>query len=114
LRDAGFNLEAALADDVAGFDEVRPVAAWGIKPPTSWWPKSGAATSTTPSTPPASSSRCTRKSCPARASRVAKVHAKPGQQVKGELLLELDDREIRLALEALQEQLAQQENRILG
>jgi HlyD family secretion protein len=48
------------------------------------------------------------------ASRVAKVHAKPGQQVKqGELLLELDDREIRLALEALKEQLAQQENRIV-
>jgi len=47
------------------------------------------------------------------ASRVAKVHAKPGQQVaKGELLLELDDREIRLALDRLQEQLAQQENRI--
>lgn len=47
------------------------------------------------------------------ASRVAKVHAKPGQQVaKGELLLELDDRDIRLALDALQEQLAQQENRI--
>jgi HlyD family secretion protein len=47
------------------------------------------------------------------ASRVAKVHAKPGQQVrKGELLLELDDREIRLALESLQEQRAQQENRI--
>lgn len=46
-------------------------------------------------------------------SRVAKVHAKPGQQVKaGDLLLELDDREIRLALDALQEQLAQQENRI--
>jgi HlyD family secretion protein len=47
------------------------------------------------------------------ASRVARVHAKPGQQVKqGELLLELDDREIRLALEALKEQLAQQENRV--
>ncbi|MFC5479285.1 efflux RND transporter periplasmic adaptor subunit [Massilia suwonensis] len=47
------------------------------------------------------------------ASRVAKVHAKPGQQVaQGELLLELDDRDIRLALESLQEQLAQQENRI--
>jgi HlyD family secretion protein len=47
------------------------------------------------------------------ASRVAKVHAKPGQQVaKDELLLELDDREIRLALDALQEQLAQQENRV--
>jgi len=47
------------------------------------------------------------------ASRVAKVHAKPGQQVEaGDLLLELDDREIRLALDALQEQLAQQENRV--
>ena len=46
-------------------------------------------------------------------SRVAKVHAKPGQQVKaGQLILELDDREIRLALDALREQLAQQENRI--
>jgi HlyD family secretion protein len=46
--------------------------------------------------------------------RVAKVHAKPGQQVRqGDLLLELDDREIRLALEALKEQLAQQENRIV-
>jgi HlyD family secretion protein len=48
-------------------------------------------------------------------SRVARVHAKPGQQVKaGDLLLELDDRDIRLALDALHEQLAQQENRILG
>lgn len=48
------------------------------------------------------------------ASRVAHVHAKPGQQVKaGHLLLELDDREIRLVLESLQEQLAQQDNRIL-
>jgi HlyD family secretion protein len=47
------------------------------------------------------------------ASRVAHVHAKPGQQVKqGELLLELDDREIRLALDALKEQLAQQDNRV--
>ena len=47
------------------------------------------------------------------ASRVAHVHAKPGQQVAaGDLLLELDDREIRLALEALKEQLAQQDNRI--
>jgi HlyD family secretion protein len=46
-------------------------------------------------------------------SRVARVHAKPGQQVAaGELLLELDDREIRLALDALREQLAQQENRV--
>jgi HlyD family secretion protein len=58
-------------------------------------------TSPTPSTPPASSFPSTRKWCPARSqSRVAKVHAKPGQQVKqGELLLELDDREIRLALD---------------
>jgi HlyD family secretion protein len=48
------------------------------------------------------------------ASRIAKVHAKPGQQVKqGDLLLELDDREIRLALETLKEQLAQQENKVL-
>jgi HlyD family secretion protein len=48
------------------------------------------------------------------ASRVAKVLVKPGQQVKqGELLLELDDREIRLALEALKEQLAQQENKVV-
>jgi HlyD family secretion protein len=47
------------------------------------------------------------------ASRVAHVHAKPGQQVAaGDLLLELDDRDIRLALEALKEQLAQQDNRI--
>ena len=47
------------------------------------------------------------------ASRVAKVLAKPGQQVHvGDLLLELDDRDIRLALEALKEQLAQQDNRI--
>jgi HlyD family secretion protein len=48
------------------------------------------------------------------ASRVARVLAKPGQQVKqGELLLELDDREIRLALETLKEQLAQQENKVV-
>lgn len=48
------------------------------------------------------------------ASRVARVHAKPGQQVAhGQLLLELDDREARLALDALQEQLAQQDNRIV-
>lgn len=48
-------------------------------------------------------------------SRVARVHAKPGQRVaQGDLLLELDDREIRLALEALKEQLAQQENRIVA
>jgi HlyD family secretion protein len=47
------------------------------------------------------------------ASRIARVLAKPGQQVaQGELLLELDDRTIRLALETLQEQLAQQDNRV--
>jgi len=47
--------------------------------------------------------------------RVAKVHAKPGQQVQaGELLLELDSRTIQLAIDALKEQLAQQENRILA
>jgi len=46
-------------------------------------------------------------------SRVARVHAKPGQQVaKGEVLLELDDRDIRLALDTQREQLAQQENRV--
>lgn len=48
-------------------------------------------------------------------SRVSKVHAKPGQNVAaGELLLELDDHTIRLALDSLKEQLAQQENRIGG
>jgi len=47
------------------------------------------------------------------ASRVAKVRAKPGQLVKaGDILLELDDREIVLAVDTLREQLAQQENRI--
>ncbi|MDB5933140.1 MAG: transporter permease [Massilia sp.] len=46
---------------------------------------------------------------------IAKVHAKLGQQVKaGELLLQLDDKAIRLALDSVQEQLAQQDNRILG
>ncbi|TFW20495.1 efflux RND transporter periplasmic adaptor subunit [Duganella callida] len=47
--------------------------------------------------------------------RVAKVHAKLGQQVgQGELLLELDDRTIVLAIDSIKEQLAQQENRILA
>jgi HlyD family secretion protein len=46
-------------------------------------------------------------------SRVAKLHAKLGQSVAaGALLLELDDHTIRLALDSLKEQLAQQENRI--
>ena len=46
-------------------------------------------------------------------SRVAKVVAKPGQKVAaGELLLELDDHAIRLALDSVREQLAQQENRV--
>jgi HlyD family secretion protein len=45
--------------------------------------------------------------------RVAKVHARPGQKVAaGELLLELDDRTIRLAIDGLKEQLAQQENKM--
>lgn len=45
--------------------------------------------------------------------RVTKVFAKPGKQVAaGEVLLQLDDREIRLGIESLKEQLAQQENRI--
>lgn len=48
-------------------------------------------------------------------SRVARVHAKPGQKVAaGELLLELDDHAVRLALDSVKEQLAQQENRILS
>jgi HlyD family secretion protein len=47
--------------------------------------------------------------------RVAKVHAKLGQQVQAnELLLELDNRTILLASDSLKEQLAQQENRILA
>jgi HlyD family secretion protein len=47
--------------------------------------------------------------------RVAKVHAKLGQQVQAnELLLELDNRTIQLAIDSLKEQLAQQENRILA
>ena len=47
--------------------------------------------------------------------RVAKVQAKLGQQVQaGELLLELDNRTVLLAIDALKEQLAQQENRILA
>jgi len=47
------------------------------------------------------------------ASRVAKVLAKPGQLVKaGDVLLELDDREIVLAVDTLREQLAQQDNRV--
>ncbi|MRW87375.1 HlyD family efflux transporter periplasmic adaptor subunit [Pseudoduganella sp. FT26W] len=47
--------------------------------------------------------------------RVAKVHAKLGQQVQaGELLLELDSRTILLAIDSLKEQLAQQENRIVA
>ena len=46
---------------------------------------------------------------------VAMGHAKLGQQVKaGELLLQLDDAAIRLALDGVKEQLAQQDNRILG
>ena len=48
-------------------------------------------------------------------SHVARVHAKLGQQVAaGELLLELDDQGIKLALASLKEQLAQQDNRITG
>jgi HlyD family secretion protein len=47
--------------------------------------------------------------------RVSKVYAKLGQQVKqGELLLELDNRTIILAIDGIKEQLAQQENRILA
>jgi HlyD family secretion protein len=47
--------------------------------------------------------------------QVAKVQAKLGQQVQaGELLLQLDDKAIRLALDGVKEQLAQQDNRVLG
>ena len=46
-------------------------------------------------------------------SRIARVHAKLGQSVAaGQILLELDDHTIRLAMDSLKEQLAQQENRI--
>ncbi len=45
--------------------------------------------------------------------RVIRVHAKLGQSVKaGELLLDLDDQAIRLAVDGIKEQLAQQENRV--
>lgn len=44
---------------------------------------------------------------------VAKVHAKLGQQVRAGELLQLDDTAIRLALDGVKEQLAQQDNRIL-
>ncbi|WP_342120410.1 efflux RND transporter periplasmic adaptor subunit [Pseudoduganella sp. OTU4001] len=45
--------------------------------------------------------------------RVAKVHARPGQQVSaGSLLLELDNEAVKLDIERLKEQLAQQDNRI--
>ena len=47
--------------------------------------------------------------------RVAKVHAKLGQQVQaGELLLELDNRTILVAIDSIKEQQAQQENRVLS
>lgn len=46
-------------------------------------------------------------------SRVARVLARPGQDVKaGELLLELDDTSLRVAVDNLREQVAQQENRV--
>jgi len=49
------------------------------------------------------------------ATRVAKVHARLGQQVQaGDLLLELDHRTVVLAMDGLKEQLAQQENRIVA
>ncbi len=45
--------------------------------------------------------------------RVAKVVAKPGQSVQaGDLLLQLDDHTIVLAIDNLKEQIAQQENRV--
>lgn len=48
-------------------------------------------------------------------SRIAHVHVKPGASVAaGELLLTLDDSTVRVAIASLQEQLAQQENRMAG
>jgi HlyD family secretion protein len=48
-------------------------------------------------------------------SRVTATHVKPGQEVAaGELLLELDDSTIRLAIDSLREQIAQQDNRVEG
>lgn len=47
------------------------------------------------------------------ATRVAVVHVKAGQEVAaGELLLELDDQTIRLAMDGLEEQIAQQKIRV--
>lgn len=47
------------------------------------------------------------------ATRVTRVHARLGQTVAaGDLLLTLDDAAVRLALDAVKEQLAQQDNRI--
>lgn len=46
-------------------------------------------------------------------SRVSRVLARPGQDVKsGDLLLELDDTSLRVAVDNLREQVAQQENRV--
>jgi HlyD family secretion protein len=46
-------------------------------------------------------------------SRVARVLARPGQEVTaGELLLELDDTSLHVAVDNLREQVAQQENRV--
>jgi len=48
-------------------------------------------------------------------SRVARVHARLGQQVQaGDLLLELDNRSVVLAIDNIKEQLALQENRIVA
>lgn len=47
------------------------------------------------------------------ASRVVRLHAKPGQTVNaGELLLELDDHALQTTVHALREQVAQQDNQI--
>ncbi|MGH8049191.1 MAG: efflux RND transporter periplasmic adaptor subunit [Arenimonas sp.] len=47
------------------------------------------------------------------ATRVARVHVKAGQEVAaGQLLLELDDRTIRLAMDNLEERIAQQEIKV--
>ena len=47
--------------------------------------------------------------------RVSKIHVKPGQTVqKDQLLLELDDHDVQLAIENLREQIAQQDSLMLS
>ncbi|MBU2280028.1 MAG: HlyD family efflux transporter periplasmic adaptor subunit [Gammaproteobacteria bacterium] len=47
--------------------------------------------------------------------RVSKIHVKPGQTVeKDQLLLELDDHDVQLAIENLRQQIAQQDSQMLS